>query len=279
MARTFTDIRDAILAEKANYPELDGLDSPSQTAIWRLWVHLTARVLWVHEVLWDMFAARLQAIADRAAAGTAPWYAQQVRNFQWSDSVPYYLVFTDDDQVVYNQVVPADRIIQYVAITERVDGVVLVKAAADAGGVPAPLTTPQLTALVDYLTRIRFAGIPMEVISRPADTLRCPMAVYYRPGINPTVLMQQVQAAITDYLRNLPFSGTLLTEHLQDAVQALAPVTSVQLGTILAGNPVSGLPLAPIPRLYTTYAGYIVHDTTPGHTLDDVVTLVPDPVI
>jgi hypothetical protein len=279
MARTFTDIRDAILADKANYPELDGLNSPSQTAIWRLWVNLTARALWVHEVLWDMFAARLQAIADRAAAGTAPWYAQQVRNFQWSDSVPYYLVFTDDDQVVYNQVVPEDRIIQYVAITERVDGVVMVKAAADAGGVPAPLTTPQITALVDYLIRIRFAGIPMEVISRPADTIRCPMEVYYRPGINPAVLLEQVKTAISGYLGNLPFSGTLLTEHIQDAVQALSPVTSVKLGDIQAGNPVSGLPLTSIPRLYTTYAGYIVHDSTAGHTLDDVVVLVPDPVI
>jgi hypothetical protein len=168
--------------------------------------------------------------------------------------------------------------VRYVAITERSDGTVVIKAAADGGGTPQPLTTPQITALVDYLLRIKFAGTVTEVISLPADTIRCPMEVYYRPGINPTLLLDQVKAAVLAYLNNLPFSGTVLIEHIQDAVQRLEAVTSVRLGIIEAGNPPT-LALAAIPRMYETLAGYIVHDDTPGFSLDDLITLIPDPLI
>jgi hypothetical protein len=278
MARTLTEIQAAILAEKDNQPALATLDSPSTTAIWRLWVFVVASALWVQEQLWELFKVQLQDIANRTAAGTAPWYAQKVREFQWSGTALYYLVFDANNQAVYNQVSAADRIVRYVAVTERSDGTVVIKAAADGGGVPQPLTTPQITALVDYLLRIKFAGTVTEVISLPADTIRCPMEVYYRPGINPTLLLEQVKTAVRNYLNSLPFSGTLLIEHIQDAVQRLEPVTSVKLGTIQAGNPPT-LELAAISRMYETLAGYIVHDETPSYTLDDLITLVPDPII
>jgi hypothetical protein len=112
----------------------------------------------------------------------------------------------------------------------------------------------------------------------PADVIRCPMEVYYRPGINPPLLLQQVKDAVLGYINSLPFSGTVLIEHIQDAVQALEPVTSVKLGTIEAGNPPT-LALAAIPRMYETLAGYIVHDNAAGHTLDDLIVLIPDPVV
>lgn len=278
MARSIEEIRTAIVAEKDTRPELAALNSPSSTAIWRLWVYVVAVAHWIHETLWDQFAARLQAIADRTAAGTAPWYAQQVRKFQWSSSTLYYLVFDENDQLAYNTLNEADRIIRYVAITERNDGTVVIKAAADGGGSPLPLTTVQIEALVDYIRAVKFAGTVTEVISLPADTLRCPMEVYYRPGINPALLLEEVKAAINGYLNNLPFNGSLLVERLQDAVQALEPVTSVKMGTVQAGNPPT-LPLADVPRLYETLAGYLVHDTTPDHTLDDLISLIPDPTI
>lgn len=71
-------------------------------------------------MLWDKHRAEVEAIAARAVPGTLPWYRQKATEFQWNDSVSYYLSFDADNQVVYNEVVPADCIVKYAAAVEEV---------------------------------------------------------------------------------------------------------------------------------------------------------------
>jgi len=279
MARTLNEIRQTILDAKAAEPALDVLNSPSQAAIWRLWVYVVAAAIWLHEQLWDIYKAEVQTIADRAVAATLPWYVQQAKLFQWSATTTYYLLFDPDTQQIrYNIVAPADRIVAFASAVEsgaNPKTVILKVAQADGSGNPTPLPgTPgnpatQLGGITSYIRQIKPAGIQVTVVSRPPDLLNIQATVWITDASNQATIQTAVEAAIVAHIRTaIPFDGVLFIERLRDAMQAVAGVADVALGPITAHVGLSS-PLV-VGQRYESTSGYFAID--PAHPLSTTIT-------
>lgn len=81
MARTITDIQNEILTAKQNEPELAELNSTSKTAIWRLWVYITAFVIHTLELIFDKHKSEVSEALRQLKPHTARWYRNKALAF------------------------------------------------------------------------------------------------------------------------------------------------------------------------------------------------------
>lgn len=264
MARSIQEIFDAIVAEKEAQGTLSGLlpantshadlladiTSNSKVAIWRLWAHVVAVACFVEESLWDAFKVELEAIAASAPAGTTRWYRDRILEFQFGDQLEYI-----SNRYRYAVEDLTKRIVALCAVTERNDGLVLVKAAKLVNDVPTQLDAAEKTALEAYARLIKFAGVRLTVISEPADILRLVYDIHYDAQVPLATVQNDVAEAIDNHIENLPFDGILSITRLTDAIQAVSSVVDPffisATGTEVGSTPES------IVREYNSTAGYL----------------------
>lgn len=230
MARSIEQIYDGMIADKEARTELSGLlpdnetstqlledmNSDSKVAIWRLWAWIVATTMHVHETLWDLFKIDLDAIVAAAPAGTPAWYHKKVLEYQHGDDLVYNGV-----QYGYAEIDADKRVVKRCAIDERRDGVVVVKVAKVVSGDLAPLSEDEKNGLVSYVHKIKFAGTRTSVFTSNPDELNIVYDLYYDPIVPYVDLVAAVQAAVDEFLGNLPFNGNLAITKFTDALQAV----------------------------------------------------------
>ena len=260
MARTVTEIFDEIISTKEADAALAGLTSSSATSIWRLWAYITAVVLNIHENLFDLFTAEVDAKIASQQSGTPSWYVSRVKEFQLGDQVQVI-----DGVVTYPVVDELKQIVTLASYAEGA-GAITLKIAKGAAGSEAALTAQELSQVENYMERIKFAGTDLTIVSNNADTLELTAEVFY-DGINdPAIIQANVEAAITNYLRNIDFDGKVYVNKIIDAITAVDGVLDVEVtdATANAGG------ATPFTRVYQTVAGYIVEADSPN----DFATLI-----
>ena len=275
MARTIAQIQAAIAADRQARQELVGLTSPSATAIYKLIEYVAATAFWVHETLWDRFRAATEALIAAAPVANLPWYAARALEFQLGDQ----LIVLPTGRPGYAAGTTGAKIVTRATAKENdTNGIVKVflKVAKDgaSAGTLAALNNAELVQVQGYFSRIRPAGIRLEVVSREADRLQLTGAIYYDPLLDVPTFKAAVLAAVQRYLANLEFDGQVYVARLEDAIQAVPGVQDVQLTRVAARTGLA----APteFARVYETAAGYIVPEETPGLTLTDTLTFVPN---
>lgn len=268
------ELHNAIMGDVLSDPQLSMLTSTSKAAIWRLWAFITAVCLWIEESVYAQFVAEVEAIAANAIPNTAAWLRDMLYDFQYGHDLlfanyhPYYAIKD-----------LAARIVKQCAVVETTFGVVLVKVAkADNTGVLAPLTALELQAVEVYIDDIKPAGTIVQVISLNADKLKILADIYYDPLVSLSALKVNVEAAIAQYLRNLPFNGELMLTALEDAIQGVVGVETLRLNYIGAQVGVSNYieitnRLPPLLPTYIATAGYFIVD--PAYPLATTITYNP----
>lgn len=250
---------------------LSALTSTSKVAIWRLWAYITAVAIYTHEVLWDLFRAEVQANADAAIAGTALWYRQQVFAYQHGDTLVYDPATGKYGYAALDE--PA-QIVKRCAVIEGLDGVVAFKVAKLSSGVPVGLSSPELTALAQYIKQIRFAGTRFTLTSGNGDIIRVQATIYYDGVVPLATITANVKAAIEAYIGALPFNGELLLSRLTDEIQEVEGVVDVVLASVQTKIIPTADPYTPINRRHVPVYGYYNIDTDSGNTLDDTLTFI-----
>lgn len=266
MARTITEIYNSLVVEKqtlASLDELSGegtssfaanllaeLDSRSRVAIWRLILYVVAVCAWTIENLMDGHKSEVSALAAASIAGTTSWLVQQVKLFELGNAT---LTVSTDRRVIYAVSNPANRIITYAAAAREFGRTVL-KVAKDAGGLPSPLTGPELSQVATYVSRIQFAGTRLAVVSRAADKLKISGDIYYDGLLDPDQVLADIETAVAGHLAAVPFDTAISLERLTDVIQSVTgvkdlvvtfygrPDTSPTYGAVLSGP--SWLPFA-----------------------------------
>lgn len=291
MARTVQQIYDSIIAEKDaksllqdlspaadNYQTfLNDLNSPSKVAVWRLWIYIVAIVMWTQEQLWEVYKADLLEIAGAANVGTRQWYRDQVLNFQYGYSLTY-----NNEKLRYEYAVidEAAKIVKHVAV-EVVSGSIRIKTAKEVGGVRTPLSTAELASVNAFIDTIYLPGDSVAAVSFNADLMKVTAEIHYDPLVlntdgslivSPSIF--PVHDAINEYLRNLDFNGDFNSVFLVDAIQASTGVKFPVITNIEAKYGVAAY--ANVNNVYSSIAGYIKHDDTPGNSLDDLLTFIPN---
>ena len=148
MARTTQEIIDTMDAEQANHPSLAQLNSPSQTAIYKLWKYIVAMTARILEQLWDSKKSEIETILSSGVTPSIYWLRQKAFEFQ------YYAVVPQNLQLVNMQAtyVPVD-------LTKRIITRVMTRATPGTSTIflaknepPVPLSAPELSAIQGYFT-------------------------------------------------------------------------------------------------------------------------------
>ena len=270
------DIFNEINAEKTNYTELqnlqpniddsqelaDDLNSPSKVAGWRLFVWIIASRI---NDLQELFKQHMQVVDDKSkklVVGNYAWYQREALKFQygnnlvWNSTTLQYSYPTED---------PVANIVKLASATEGGDDKVMIKAAKLVGSIPQELTTPELTAFQTYMERVRFAGVRVEAVSRPADLMKISLKVYYDPLVMNTdgSLISDsgvfpVEDTINDYIKSLPFDGKFSVTELIDKIQLTTGVVNPLFQT--AHAKFGSFAYTPITDYYNANAGYLKID-------------------
>lgn len=260
MARTIEEICNEILAEKANHSELSGLDSTSDTAIYKLWAYITAVCIWTLEKIYDAHKAEINAaIATKKPHGLM-WYREKALQFQYGvDLLPNSEVYNNAG--LNESQINLLRIVKYAAVTE-VDGKLRIKVAKIVANDLTQLAPGELAAFTNYISRIKDAGVRIKPESLPADALQLGLDIWY----NPLVLKSDgtridggnskpVEDAVKAFLKQLPFNGEYSNTRLVDYLQTVDGVVLPVINYALARY---GLfPFASIDEKYIPDAGYL----------------------
>jgi hypothetical protein len=280
MAQTEAEIQAQMQAELADQPALASLNSTSNTAIYSLWMFIVATILVFFEQLMDSFQADVQNIINNNQYGTNGWWYQQIMAFQYGNT----LVF-QNNVFQYPGADTAAQVVGFCSITS-VNGIVQIKAAANIGGAPTPLTTQQVTGLTAYCSEIQPAGIRWAVLSQAADLLKLYGTVWFDATQDIDVIQPAVYAAIVAFLASLNnvqttngapvtqnFDGTLFINKMIDAIQAVPGLIGNQFDLIsIAAAPV-GQGYTAFTSSYTPESGYFTID--PAYPLATTLTFSP----
>ena len=288
MARTISEIYLVIVAEKNNQSTINTLQpavdseqkllsditTPSNISVWRLFAYIIAIAIWIHEKLWDIFRAEIDAIVAAAVSGTAPWFQQQALLFQYGDSLVWL-----NSKFQYATIDTAKQIIKRSATIET-GGAVIIKVAKLIGETPVKLETNELTAFRAFIASIKFAGTNVNIISYDPDKLKLILNIIYDPQVlasDGSLLTDPgtfpVEDAINDYIAGIEWDGTFNLTRLIDAIQAAQGVVDPILITA-QGKSYNETSFTTIVQNYQSVAGYMIID--PDNPLSGTLTYTPD---
>jgi hypothetical protein len=248
MAKTVQQIYNELVAEKTTKPELAGLNSTSQTAIFTLWLWVVA---YAHKLLydmWDVTKNEISQIASQQIVGTIPWYVGLAMNWTGGSKAitacwPTELLTTLDKKLI-------------------------MKVANTAAGVGySNLSDADLAAFKTYIGSKKVVGTDIDIISQTADLLLLKLSIKY-VGVQATV-SAAIVTHIKNYLAILPFGSQLSITVMANSIFSVAGVLDV----IVDDAQVSvGLGYTPITTNYINAdAGYF--EIGKNSSNNDLITL------
>lgn len=246
MARTIQQIQNLILDSKETQTELSGLTeltTDSKTSIWKLFTYIIAYAIWVLETLFDTHKAEVLDALTQLKPHTARWYRNKALAFQYGVGLDFKLI-EDTDQ--FNNApytaeqIAASKIIKYAAVTESsIESRLIVKIATEKDGLLEPIGEDEKVSFDAYINEIKDAGVKITVLNYVPDRLQLKLTI----KIDPMVLNRNgmkilntdgagefpVVKAISEYMKELPFNGMLVLNHLIDKLQTVEGVLDPRL--------------------------------------------------
>ncbi len=184
---------------------------------------------WAVEVLMDRHKGEVLGALEDQLAHRPKWYRDKVLGFMegkslTGDSDSYDTVGMSEGEIM------AARVVKHaVAVESRDASVLTIKVAGERGGIRVPLTPEQEGQLRAYIGEIKDAGVRVALVNMSADRFDCAVDVYYNAMLEPGEVRGACEAAICDYIENLPFNGEYTNMALTDRLQEVEGVKVVEL--------------------------------------------------
>jgi len=265
MAQKVNDIYSNIIQINNSYPELADIvnTNTSDMSLLQTIYYIIATQLGVEQQYFDAFMVDLQTIAKNAPVGSAAWWQDKVLNmFQYSTDPDYGVVRVEAPYFIpqYTTVDTALNIVKYCSIYQNdANRQVTIKVAKEDNG-PVQLAEEELLALKSFVNALQSAGLLISTVSFPADSIKLNIEIYYNAQYIESTVLANVKTAISEYLLNLSFDGSIYNSKLEDVIQAIEGVTDVYLiesqGKTYNGGYIE------YKRKYNSQAGYCNLDLT-----------------
>jgi hypothetical protein len=272
MARTISEIKEAIRLKKNDYPTLSPIlfkeEGGSSVGIYDNIADVTSININLHEQLFDSYKTDVEGVVTNGILQTEAWLQKKVLEFQYSATTPQYVQLDTDTFTASYPIVNTElRIITRCAVVTLGGGQVSIKVAKS--DPPTVLSGAEVTALESYLDIICAAGIKPSVLNEPSDKLSVNATIYYDGQFADTI-QDDCEAAINNYLANLPFNGQFQIIKMVDALQSVTGFNDIVITTVEARKDAGTL--APFTRAYSPYSGYMVED--PSALFSSTITYV-----
>ncbi|MFY0714139.1 hypothetical protein J1D01_10710 [Seonamhaeicola sp. NFXS20] len=228
---TQQEIKEQILAEKANYSSLDTLNSTSKVSIYGIWAGIVATVIWTLYVFFDLFTDEINTKIKEQKKYSLLWYRNKALEFRYGQQI-INDEYTDDGYT--EEEIEAMKVVKRAAVIElEVNNrkhLYIKVATEDENGNLAPVPDEVKEALEVYFSDpengIKAAGTKIIIFTAQADDLKLNIDFFY----NPLVLDENgsridgtantpVQDVVRDYLKNLKFNGEFNIAKLEDLLQ------------------------------------------------------------
>ena len=239
MARSISDVKNEVTAEfmrNEAAAKVYGFEpgSPfndvfSAASIENILLYVWAVCAWSVEQLVDLHKKEVAAEVERIIPHRPKWYRDKVLAFMAGKEL-------EEDSDTYDTAgmteseVAACLVVKHAVATESRDASLLtIKVASGDSGNRHPLTEIQEKQLRAYINEIKDAGVRIALVNMEADTFGCTVDVYYNALLEPGLVKTACEAAIREYIENLPFNGEYTNMALVDCLQALEGVRIVEL--------------------------------------------------
>ncbi|NME68998.1 hypothetical protein [Flammeovirga aprica] len=276
MAKSRAELYQELVNEKLRIQELDTLldekeladalkdlgdvTSTSKVAMWNLWLYITSFVSHIISVLLDVHKNEVEALIASSKVHTADWYAERILEYQHGDPI---LLHTETKQPFYEVVDLSKQIVKSVAVSGR--GFALVKVRGNNG----KLSESEASGVEAYLREIQEPGAQMGVVNLDSDKLILHADLYYEPEHDRLQVETEVQGAVADYIKNLPFDGTLQVSDLVDFVKQTEGVSDFYI-TVLKARPDIGTVFEDVEARYYPSSGWMELETYQITSIADV---------
>lgn len=239
MARSINDIKEEVAREfmknesaaerygfSAGAPFSDHFGAAS---VENILLYVWAVCAWAVEQLVALHREEVTAEVEELMPHRPKWYRDKVLAFMEDrelvgDTDCYDLTGLTDSEIA------SARVVKHVVATESKDASLLtIKVAGENGGKRQPLNATQEEKLRTYIGEIKDAGVRTALVNMEADTFNCTVDVYYNALLEPEHVKAGCEAAIQDYIENLPFNGEYTNMALIDVLQAVEGVKIAEL--------------------------------------------------
>lgn len=239
MARNITEIKSEIAREFMRNElaaERYGFEAGTEfgevfgaASIENILLYVWAVCAWTVEQLVERHKNEVSAEIERIIPHRPKWYRDKVLAFMEGKEL-------EEDSDTYNtegmteSEIAACRVVKHAVATESRDASLLtVKVAGGSAGDRKPLTASQEKQLKAYINEIKDAGVRIALVNMEADRFGCMVDVYYNAMLEPEGVRSECEAAIRDYIGNLPFNGEYTNMALVDRLQEVEGVKIVEL--------------------------------------------------
>lgn len=275
--KTMTDafMADVTIREKYGLSSQDTWNSSfSSVSLENILFFILAACFHVLEVIFDRHKADVEEKVSSAVVASVPWYYKMALAFQYGDAL---VLNPKTYQYEYAQSDEEKRVIKYAAVRDKGTSVQIL-VSGEQNGIPSVLSDDVLSVFKQYMNRVKIAGVILNISSRESDRVLIRAVI----TVNPLVLddkgmllkdgSKPVEAAISDYLKNIVYGGTFNKTRLVDAIQAVDGVEDVELGTCsyrtdtseswtdMTGNNYAGVSGSYIPDGLSNTLSYVVQD-------------------
>ncbi|MCQ2250012.1 MAG: hypothetical protein MJZ66_02765 [Bacteroidales bacterium] len=218
----------------------------SKVSIENLILYIVAYCAYAIEVLMDHVKEEIEDAISSKEPGRPQWYARMLKEFIYLPALPpdkAHLVTFDPNlgEFVISQSdqgadltegeIESARIVKHsVAIDDNRQSLLLLKVAGESeDGTLAPLWDDEQQALLEYIQRIKYAGVKTLLVNKPGDLFSCNVRVWYDPLYGESDIQTECEKAISTYLRALPFNGEYSNMALIDTLQTVRGVRIAEL--------------------------------------------------
>lgn len=230
MARSVQEIYQGMVAQKEATPELSSLTSRSATAIWRLVFYIVAFSINVLETLWDAYQGEVTERLESMTPHRTRWYRDKALLFMEDKTLVTDADYYDTTGMTEEQI-EAARIVKYAACSERAATSKLdIKIAGeDSSGNRCPISAAAQAQFEAYMNQVKDAGVRFQVWNQAGDDFKCSVTIVYDATRLPAEVQASCEAAMREYVENLPFNGLYTDMGMVDALQKVDGVRIVSM--------------------------------------------------
>lgn len=202
-----------------------GFNNPSNTAIFEKIAQAIGVTIDNTLTEFNNNQAAILNIINTKNYGKSGYYTTAAKAFQYGDNL---IVDPTILQFVYAVIDPTKQIINQAAFEEITSGetsqlFLKVTTLNTLTGLLIPLSTPQMAAFMSYFVNFEIPGLPISIISNPANILSFnSIATYYATYDLPT-LQTNMATALLAFQNTFAFNGEFFAGDLEDYIKTNVP--------------------------------------------------------
>lgn len=205
-----------------------------KTSVIAILIYVVAAAIWAKDTLFADWLNAVEQTADGTRYGTYRWWVNAAKKFQFGSKTSVI-----DGFVGYETIDESKRIITAATVIQDGRNLTVKVAKSDGNHGLEKLTSKELEQFRAYVQNIKPIGIVANVESKPAAKVHLIATVRYNAAKSDNDIKQEVEDAVSEYLANLGFGGTLYVSRIIKAIMDIDGVLDVRV-PILGGVVVDG---------------------------------------